>query len=68
MEEISFLEELENRLNALEKEISKIRRPRDNSLHMEKMIHNFDSAMDNDPVSEIADPVLLEKRFRFMDY
>ena len=68
IEEISFLEELENRLNDLEKEISKIRKPKDNSYHMENMIHNFDSAMDNEPVTEIAEPVLLEKRFRYLDY
>lgn len=47
MENISFLEELENRLNQLEKEINKSSRYKVGNLHMENMIHIFDSAMDN---------------------
>lgn len=75
MEKISFLEELENRLNQLEKEINKTSKYADGNFHMENMMHFFDSAMDKTSESktseknlQVSDAELIEKNFRFMDY
>jgi len=46
METTTFLEELEKRLNDLEKEINKTPNKKNGHFHMENMIHFFDSAMD----------------------
>lgn len=75
MKKISFLEELENRLNQLEKEINKTSKYKDGNFHLENMIHFFDTAMDNIPESktsdsslELSNNELVEKNFRFLDY
>ncbi len=46
METTTFLEELEKRLNDLEKEINKTSNKKNGHFHMENMMHFFDSAMD----------------------
>lgn len=69
MKNTSFLEELEKRLSDLEKEINKAAEDRNRKdLVMENMIHQFDSAMDNETRKDNSDPAMFEKRFRFMDY
>ena len=65
MEKISFLEELENRLNELEAELNNHDKTKKRDFIMENMIHNFDEALDR---TCETDPALLEKRFRYMDY
>lgn len=65
MDKLSFLEELEHRLNQLEEELNNHDKIQKRDFIMENMIHNFDEALER--TSE-TDPALLEKRFRYMDY
>jgi len=76
MKNTSFLEELERRLNDLEKEISKIAAERNRKdLVMENLIHNFDEAMDRTAASAgnefktgVGSSELYEKNLRFLDF
>lgn len=76
MKNSSFLEELEKRLNDLEKEINKSAAERNRKdLVMENMIHSFDEAMDrtsgtslNENNTGIGSSELYEKNLRFLDF
>ncbi len=76
MKNTSFLEELEKRLNDLEKEINQAAAKKNRvDLVMENMIHSFDEAMDrtsgklrNENGNVIGSSELLEKNLRFLDF